>query len=449
MATNTYIALDTKTVSGTSTGTISLTAIPQNYTDLRIVFNGGANVDSNLIMRYNGDSTSTLYSYTFITADGSTATSGRAANANQIFTNYFGYMSSAFSTNINIDILNYANSSVFKTNFARSTNSANGMGQINGLWRNNAPITSIDLIASGNNFLNGTTVSLYGILAEGVTPVPKATGGTIYSDSSYYYHVFGQTGVFTPTTSISADILCVAGGGAGTIGGGGAGGLLSFTSQSLTATNYTVTVGAGGTALTNNVTSGSQGTGSQFGALTATVGGGAGGLNDNNTSPTSLLNGGSGGGSGGSGSTTAPNGTGTSGQGNNGGNSGGITASPFPGGGGGGAGAAGSNAPANTTGGNGGIGATSSLINAIALASGTGQYNSANGNYYFAGGGGGGGNGVLYFGQGGFGGGANASNVPVANALPNLGGGGGGYNGGLNKGGNGGSGIIVVRYLKA
>jgi hypothetical protein len=451
MATNTYVALDKKTVSGTSTGTINLTAIPQNYTDLRIVFNGGSNIDSNLIMRYNGDSTSTLYSYTFITSDGTNATSGRAATANQIFTNYFGYMSTAFSTNINIDILNYSSTVLPKTNFSRANNTANGTAQVNGLWRSNSAITSIDLIASGNNFLNGTTVSLYGIAAEGVTPTPKATGGTIYDDSLYYYHVFGQTGVFTPTTSITADILVVAGGGAGGSeigGGGGAGGLLAFTSQSLSATTYTCTVG-GGAGRSSGTTSGGNGTNSTFQGLTAAVGGGGGGWYGANG-----VAGGSGGGGGRVGSGAASN---ASGQGFAGGNGQRPSGTGGFGGGGGGAGAVGQAGQWNGTlgtGGAGGIGATSSFINAIGSATNTGQTVSAI--TYFAGGGGGGGedSGTGASAGGSGGGGNGAYNLTTGqngvNATIYTGGGGGAGGGGSTAtGGAGGSGIIVVRYLKA
>ena len=451
MATNTYVALDKKTVSGTSTGTISLTAIPQNYTDLRIVFNGGSNIDSNLIMRYNGDATSTLYSYTFITSDGVNATSGRAATANQIFTNYFGYMSNAFSTNINIDILNYSSTVLPKTNFSRSNNTANGTAQVNGLWRSNSAITSIDLIASGNTFINGTTVSLYGIAAEGVTPTPKATGGAIYDDTLYYYHIFSATGVFTPTTALTADILVVAGGGAGGSeigGGGGAGGLLAFTSQSLTTTTYTCTIGGGGPR-SSGTSAGTNGTNTTFQGLTAAVGGGGGGALG--------INGVAGGSGGGGGRTSSGAASNASGQGFAGGNGQHPSPSGGFGGGGGGAGAAGQAAQWNGSlgsGGVGGIGATSAFINAIGSATGAGQTVS-NVTYFSGGGGGGGENTGTGAAAGGLGGGGNGAYNPTtgANGINAMvfTGGGGGSGGGTSgaTGGAGGSGIIVVRYLKA
>jgi len=63
---------------------------------------------------------------------------------------------------------------------------------------------------------------------------PKATGGTITSDATYWYHTFSANGTFTPLLSISGcEVLIVAGGGGGgygsaASGGGGAGGLLYF-----------------------------------------------------------------------------------------------------------------------------------------------------------------------------------------------------------------------------
>ena len=45
----------------------------------------------------------------------------------------------------------------------------------------------------------------------------KATGGTVTSDSTYWYHTFTSNGTFVPNQSLSVEYLIVAGGG----GGGG------------------------------------------------------------------------------------------------------------------------------------------------------------------------------------------------------------------------------------
>lgn len=441
---NTYKELR-RTVVGTATGTVTLdlTGI-SGYTDLVLVADAKLSVSGQGInLTFNGD-TASNYSSTRLYGNGSTATSDRQTNGT--FLNFA--LGSVDNGQLMIaNIMNYSNATTFKTVLIRQNTASAFVGALVGLWRATpAAITSITLTAGGAATISvGSTFSLYGI-ANADLGAAKATGGIITEDSQYWYHTFGATGAFIPKQALTCDILVVAGGGGGTIGGGGAGGLLQFSSQSVTATTYNITVGAGGTAQTNNVSSASQGIASTFAGLTSAVGGGSGGLNDNNTSPTSLMNGGSGGGGGGSNSITTPSGTSTSGQGNAGASNGGITGGGIPGGGGGGAGAAGSTPVNNSSGGNGGIGATSAFINAIGAATGRGQ--TVSGVTYFAGGGGGGGNGVTNFGQGGFGGGSNASNVPVANASANTGGGGGGYNGGVNKGGNGGSGVVIVRYAK-
>jgi hypothetical protein len=437
MPTNTYVAIDTKTLS--TTASITFTSIPQTYTDLVLVlgsltFSSGGNPQ----IQFNGD-TSTNYSNTDMYGNGTSALSTRNSNNNYINIGFSSTNGSATEpSTIIMQVANYTSATTNKTILGRG-NRAGGEAQANvGLWRGTpAAINSITVkVASGG--MTGTA-TLYGIAAEGITPAPKATGGAIYSDLTYYYHVFGSTGVFTPSTSLTADVLVIAGGGGGgtsaTSGGGGAGGLLSFTSQSLTAINYTCSVGGGGGA--SSAPGGITGTNSQFGSLTASVGGGGGG-----TTNTAGKNGGSGGGGGG-GSSAGAGGSPTSGQGFAGG-AGYQPGSDQQGGGGGGAGAvgqagAGAGSGVPQSGGNGGIGLTNSLINAIGAASGIGQL--VSGNYYLAGGGGG-----HFAGSGGSGGGGGGVDTLYINGTANTGGGGKG--GGSGLAGAGGSGVIVVRYLK-
>ncbi len=143
-------------------------------------------------------------------------------------------------------------------------------------------------------------------------------------------------------------------------------------------------------------------------------------------------------------------GAGTSGQGNSGGNQG----SPYYSGGGGGAGGAGASGNGQA---NGGVGYQSSITGANFYwgGGGGGAGHSITGGNGGAGGGGGGAVGVtsggagLNNGQAGGGGAINSwANTPGGNAGANTGGGGGGgshYNAN-NKGGDGGSGIVVIRY---
>jgi hypothetical protein len=255
MATNTYVALDKVTISGTSTNTITFSSIPATYTDLEIVFNGGVNTGTaNILIQFNGDTT-TNYSYTQLTGDGGTAQSYRGSTTSSILSNYWGYPTADNNTNMLFKVMNYANTTTFKTVLTRSNNAANGTSAVVGLWRKTPEaINSVTLFTSANNFANGSTFSLYGIASAEVGA--KATGGVISSDASYWYHTFLANGTFTPTQSLSCDYLIVAGGGGGgTRGGGGAGGFRTATAQSLTTTAYTVTVGAGGAINANGADS--------------------------------------------------------------------------------------------------------------------------------------------------------------------------------------------------
>lgn len=463
MATNTYVALDKITVSGTSTASVTFTSISQEYTDLVLVVSGslygGANRTSFVVQVGNGSiDTGTNYSSTWVAGNGTTAVSSRYSNGTNFLT---GHISEAVGTTI-VNFMNYANTSTYKTFIARG----NSMGQVGSfdvggfasLWRSTSAINTIKIYPNDGSFYNsGSTFSLYGIRAEGVSPAAKATGGAIYSDDTYYYHVFGSTGTFTPLQSLTVDSLMVAGGGSSIQrfgGGGGAGGVLLTSGQSVTATGYTVTVGAGGNA--------GSGTASTFNSLSATGGGNGGGTNAFSGLPG---NGGSGGGgTGGSLSTpVVSGGTGVSGQGFAGGNGGWYRC----GGGGGGAGAVGEAAFPATSGGssayggNGGVG--TATYQTWLSATGAGQ--NVSGTYYIAGGGGGGANlgnagdpgtwgshGLGGYGGGGNGGAGNtgggSANLQTAtNGLANTGGGGGGMEQASAQT-LGGSGIVIIRYLK-
>jgi len=239
-----------------------------------------------------------------------------------------------------------------------------------------------------------------------------------------------------PPTVVEYLIVAGGGSGGGTYGaGGGAGGLLQGYAGVTPGTSYFVTVGGGGAgagdAAGNNGDNSvfdSTSSGAFTGRIVATGGGGAG---KSSNSPTAGKSGGSGGGAGGFGANRG--GTGISGQGNAGGAS--VSGANYGSGGGGGAGTVGF-AGTTTSGGNGGAGIASDITGTRVV---------------YAGGGGGG---IYDSGTGGIGGvGGGGSVNPTQNTngnpgQPNTGGGGSGniMNGGALTGGNGGSGIVVIRY---
>ena len=329
-----------------------------------------------------------------------------------------------------------------------------------------------------------------------------ATGGTITTCGNYKIHTFTSPGSFsvsslssTPSNNV-VDYLVVgggAGGGAGSPnwtmgGGGGAGGYRTFVSNpttspknapagiTVTATSFPIAVGGGGAGGTppGATQQGTSGSVSTFSSVTSAGGGGGGGYCIPNSQGASAGASGGGGGN----ACTGPGICGGAGntppvsppQGNAGGAANrvfsGPTASTNMAGGGGGANAVGGNGtgcgPVTPTakGGDGGAGEPNYI---------TGS------NVTYAGGGGGGGAGVDNgnspgYGGGGLGGAGGGGNAATAGLTLNCvpwspsstgqagtantgGGGGGGAAVGDNVtpefgigGGNGGSGIVIIRY---
>jgi hypothetical protein len=427
------------------TSSITFSNIPQTYTDLKIVYSVRSSVIYNEVhFRFNGSSSG--YSALILNGNGTTTTSYTEGSTeiHGALSIPSGYTSSTFASG-EIYIPNYT-ASVYKSvsiDSVQENNATLANAQlVAALWSNTTAITSINFFPATETgtLVAGSTFYLYGI--SNVTSGSKATGGIVSSDGTYWYHMFPYSGTFTPTTAISADVLCIAGGGSGGTfsgGGGGAGGLVYSASQSLTATAYTATIGSGGAISTGGA--GFQGTNSNLtgGALslTAAVGGG-GGAGYNGGPYYDGTTGGSGGGGIGQGTGTTQNGkTGTSGQGNTGGD-GGVQ---YSGGGGGGAGAAGQTVVTNVKAGDGGVGVNTYLTFANATQTGVN-------NGYYAGGGGGGPYiaGGMAIGIGGLGGGGSSSTGAGNAGVINTGGGGGGSAIGSYVSGAGGSGLVIIRY---
>ena len=422
-----------------SAASVTFSNIPQSgYTDLKVVHSirhSRSDVTSTTQIKFNGSSSN--LSCRYIQGYGSGVVSGSSGSyifndspANSSTANTFG--------NGEIYIPNYTGSTNKSVSWdAVTENNATSANAylVAGLWSNTAAITSIELSSlSSDNFLANSTFSLYGLAAVGTTPTiaPKASGGSIYTDGTYWYHAFRATDVFTPQITLSCDAIVIAGGGGAktnSSSGGGAGGLLALTSQ-LISTTQIITVGAGGAGSSDNQQENNKGTNSQIGSLTAAVGGG-GGIGRNYSAGT-YINGGSGAGATSGGGQQAVFGTGTSGQGNNGGTAT-NSAGEYGSGGGGGAGAVGGNGT-GSAGGAGGAGSNTYSSWASATSSGVSGY--------YAGGGAGGGQSTSGNASGGAGGGG-SSNSNGGNGVTNTGSGGGA---GISNGGSGGSGIVIIRY---
>jgi hypothetical protein len=160
----TYEPIATYTATGTPS-TYTFSSIPATYTDLLLVLSGTATAGGpSTLVRFNGDTTSN-YSHTYLTGDGTSATSGRASSQTSILASFNGAPFTSPNTNI-IQIMNYANTTTFKTVICRASQSAYGTDAIVGLWRKTPEaITSITLTTSSSTYVNGSTFTLYGIKA--------------------------------------------------------------------------------------------------------------------------------------------------------------------------------------------------------------------------------------------------------------------------------------------
>ena len=337
-----------------------------------------------------------------------------------------------------------------------------------------------------------------------VTDPISASGGTKFTSGDQTYHLFHTSSTLVMTSgpgNLTAEIFLVAGGGAGTDGGGGAGGIRNVPGITLSAgETWTCTVGAGGNpsggpagSASNrpNWSPGSSQSNDLVGRHTdfyfqpvsypnpkyyRAIGGGKGGVWGQGGGP-----GGSGGGAGNrspnssGGSANSDDGTPISAPGQYGNAGGSVSGSPEGnigggGGGAGGAGVTGSTPQPTPTRGNGGPGApfpayASPIIGPQLTVAGVPgpevtAFNNAVGPTGLYGGGGGGGGRQPGDDSGTTGGPGGGGGNPTGGAVPGTAGdpgvkytGGGGGGGGFHApsttygpGGGGGTGIIIIKY---
>jgi len=159
----TYEPIATTTVSA-AVNTVTFNSF-SGYTDLIIVTNVKSTSTENMSLRFNSD-TGNNYSRTVLSGNGSSAVGAGQSNVSSIGTDYNGYFDgSDFNQAKIIQIMNYANSTTYKTCLIRSNRAQSGTDAIVGLWRNTNAITSITLGANSLNFVSGSTFTLYGIAA--------------------------------------------------------------------------------------------------------------------------------------------------------------------------------------------------------------------------------------------------------------------------------------------
>jgi len=163
----TYEPIASQTL-GSATSTVTLSSIPSTYTDLVLVFLFKGNTTNQPTLQVTFNGTTTGYSGTQLTGNGSSAASYRNTSAAFIsIARLVGQpASSSGVATVILDVMSYANTSVFKTLLGQAASSDTGVEREVGLWQNTAAINEIKITtATSNDFGIGSVVSLYGIKA--------------------------------------------------------------------------------------------------------------------------------------------------------------------------------------------------------------------------------------------------------------------------------------------
>ena len=165
-----YESIATVTVGSGGSSSISFTSIPSTYKhlQLRIISrdNQAGTGFNNNIMRINSDSGSN-YSNHFTYGDGTSAASGGSASQTSFVSSIYvaanGNTAGIFGVAV-MDILDYTNTSKYKTIRTLTGGDANGSGIVlmtSSVWQNTAAVTTIAF--TGTTYQQYSQFALYGI----------------------------------------------------------------------------------------------------------------------------------------------------------------------------------------------------------------------------------------------------------------------------------------------
>ena len=172
LVTNSYESIATVTVGGGGSSSISFSSIPSTFTHLQIRLLARTNdTDAGLDyakLRFNSDSGANYALHQFF-GPGATVTSFGNASQNEIWVQRMAndYLTAGMFAGSIVDILDYANTSKYKTTRGLGGVDGNGSGRIyfsSGLWQNTNAISSLVITpGSGTTFLQYSQFALYGI----------------------------------------------------------------------------------------------------------------------------------------------------------------------------------------------------------------------------------------------------------------------------------------------
>lgn len=156
----TYTPIASQTLTSAQSS-VTFSSISSAYTDLVVIIEGAMTVSSDMRIQFNSDGGSN-YSNTTLEGNGTTAQSARWSNQTKLIVNNFA--TGTGRGNFSLFIMNYANTTTFKTVLHRMAFAGNATEAGAGLWRSTAAITSMELFANATTWISGSTFTLYGIL---------------------------------------------------------------------------------------------------------------------------------------------------------------------------------------------------------------------------------------------------------------------------------------------
>jgi len=168
--TGAYDSIATTTVGAGGASSVDFTSIPSTYTHLQVRYLARGSFSGNEIqirMRLNSD-TGNNYARHLLEGDGSTAAAYATASGSLMALGSIPAATgtaSAFGAGV-VDILDYANTSKYKTSRTLSGQDRNGAGTIDlasSLWMNTNAVTTVSVFPDSGNFSQYSIVALYGI----------------------------------------------------------------------------------------------------------------------------------------------------------------------------------------------------------------------------------------------------------------------------------------------
>jgi hypothetical protein len=170
-STNSYESIATVSVGSGGSSSISFTSIPSTYQHLQVRLiakdSRGVGNLSNLYMTFNSD-TGANYATHQIYGDGGGAGAAASTSTTSMF---FGYCASGttianmFGATVT-DVLDYANTSKYKTIRSLTGGDNNGSGVValtSGVWMNTGAISTITITPLVANLTQYSSFALYGI----------------------------------------------------------------------------------------------------------------------------------------------------------------------------------------------------------------------------------------------------------------------------------------------